>query len=270
MRMVVACLACAALVPGCRNSPATQGPQAADGASVEFAEPLRLGPELPPASSGLELHVVYPFIAAHAAGVSGATGAPESASFSSFEVVEGSHAGKVLVLTQRALAEPGRYELVRSLQGREQPLERRVQRLEPDGTLMLEDMKNVERGVIVEFDPDPVTMPPRLEAGVPIAGTQKMRLPLISNPRKLRERGEGEMTLIYTGDQTVRSVFGEVRAARILEVYTSRLKNATAVRTIERWYAHPHGLIAERWEEVVTILGGVVVERSRHAMRRLQ
>lgn len=256
MRQLLAILLTATLVAcGCAARH-----DSAPSASPAAADPLGRGDERPPSPGGLALASVFPFIASDASD-------PPASFVARFEVVEGKHAGKTLLLTQQRLLGAPRWSVVRQIEGDATPIERRVQELREGPSLYLVEFWNDERGVRVVFDPDPLTMPATLEPGATASSEQKMTLPTIANPKRIRERGTGRMDLTYIADQTITTPAGTFDAARTREVYTSKLKNATATRTIDRWHAPGVGLVAERWEETVTILGGITAERSVHAMR---
>ncbi|MDX2113999.1 MAG: hypothetical protein SFZ24_00075 [Planctomycetota bacterium] len=183
-----------------------------------------------------------------------------------FLVLEGAHAGKVMVQTREPGPEPGSWRLTRSIVDADEPQEQRLQQLDAaTGDLVLAQQLNFERGVIVELAPFPVTVPATLTPGAALEREMSIRLPLIDNPRRLREKGTATSQMSYTADQRVSTPAGSFDARLLREVFTSRLNMATAVRTIERWLAPDAAIVAERWNEEVTVFG-VVVERSRQTI----
>lgn len=243
---------------GCAGSSGGKAVPAEDAAS----DLLGRGAERPASADGFPVEQVFPYFFEEATGEQGS-----HAMVSRFDVVEGPRAGKVLEVRQQHIPGTRRWSVVRMVDGETAPLERRVQEVRDGPAVYLVEFWNDERGVRVVFEPDPLTMPAVLAAGQMVSEEQKMTLPTIKDPKKIRERGTGRMELTYVGNQMVTTPVGTFECAKTREVYTSKLKNATAVRTMDRWYAAEIGLVAERWEETVTILGGVVVERTVHAMR---
>lgn len=188
---------------------------------------------------------------------------------SRFEIVEGPHAGKRMIVSRRDGETPGNWTITREIEGRVQPLEKGVYRIDPgDGSLIMPRLLNYERGVRVEMDPPGLTFPARLEPGESVARESRMRLPLLGNPSRLREQGTGRSQVSLIGAQRVRTRAGTFDALHLREVFESRFSSATAVRTIDRWFAPNAGLIAETWSEEVRALG-IVIERSRQAILAL-
>jgi hypothetical protein len=247
---------------GCAGSRGGAEPRAEDAAT----DPLGRGEERPASAEGLAVERVFPFIMSESAQAS----ASGQTMIAVYDVVEGQHSGEMLEVWSKREGDAQRWWVERRIAsegGKGRRLERRVQEVREGPAVYLVEFWNDERGVRVVFEPDPLTMPAVLVAGETVSTEQKMTLPTIQNPKKIRERGTGRMELTYVGDQMMVTPFGTLECAKTREVYTSKLKNATAVRTMDRWYAAEIGLVAERWEETVTILGGVVVERTVHAMR---
>lgn len=185
-----------------------------------------------------------------------------------FEVLEGPATGGVMIQTRRAAPEPGAWTLTRQFENQENAQEERHLRLDESGSLIMSEMLNFERGVRVEMEPPGLAVPSRLEPGGTVERASKLRLPLIDNPKRLREKGTGRAEIAYLDEQRVQTRAGVFDAMHLQEVFTSRFSAASAVRTIDRWYAPGNSLVAERWVEEVTVLG-VVIERSRQAIRAL-
>lgn len=257
-----------ALVPlaGCARSDRASSDRAGDPGSPGVTAPADLlgrGPEAPPRETGITLQTVWPFIWASSQGQI----PRDQVLVRRFDIVEGKHEGRVMLVTQRAADVPNAWRVERSLEGDGTMIERRVQRLSDEPALYMAEFWNDERGVRMVCEPDPLTTPAVLVPGTPATNRVKMTLPTIANARRIRERGTGEMTLEYVGDQIIETAGRRFECQKTREVFVSKLKNATATRTIERWYAPDEGLVAERWEEVVTILGGITAERSVFAMK---
>lgn len=186
-----------------------------------------------------------------------------------FEIVEGPDAGAILIESRRPGPTDRSWLVSRRLEDEAGPREERLLVLDADdGPLVMPSMLNFVRGVRVEMDPPTIVLPALIDPAQPITRELRMRLPLLANPRRLRDRGIGTSELTYPHDQRVRTPAGIFNARLLREVFTSRLGTATAVRATDRWFAPGVGLIAERWVEDVRVLG-VVVERSRQAIRIL-
>ncbi len=193
----------------------------------------------------------------------------ESEWTAAYEILEGANAGGILLQTRRPGLEPGTWTTTRRVRGEAEALEERFQTIDPaDGSLVLAHSLNFERGVRVEMTPAPVAVPARIEPGQTLSREMRIRLPLLDNPKRLREKGSALSEMTYLDDQRVNTAAGRFDAAHLREVFTSRFAAATAVRTIDRWFARGGGLVAERWVEEVRVLG-VVVERTRFAIRVL-
>ncbi len=187
-----------------------------------------------------------------------------------YDIIEGKHAGAVLVEeVRRKSPDVEAWTVTRRVKTKKEPLEEATFERREDGGIVLTGSVNHDRGVIVEMDPRPVTIPASLEPGAMHKQEMKMRLPLISRPSRLRDKGTGTMELTYVDDQAVRLGGGgeRITARHTREVFTSKLGKATAVRTIDRWFAPGHGLVAERWTEEVRLFGGMPIESSVFAIR---
>lgn len=228
---------------------------------------LSLEPARPPKTAATIQELLPWTRPGHAAPVSFEIESPPGEFVTAYEVIEGEHSGGILLEARREGPDPGTWIITRRIEGQEKPLEERHQALDAaDGSLVLPYSLNFERGVRVEMDPPPFTVPARLEPGETLSREMRIRLPLIENPRRLREKGTALSEFTYVDDQRVRTDVGTFDARHLREVFTSRFAAANAVRTIDRWYSPGRGLVAERWHEEVTVLG-VVIERTNFAMR---
>lgn len=186
-----------------------------------------------------------------------------------YEILEGPNSGGVMLVTRAKGLTPTSWLITRRIEGDADALEERAQALDPaDGSLVLSHSLNIERGVRVEMNPAPVTVPARIEPGQTLSREMRIRLPLLDNPKRLREKGTAISEITYVGDQRIRTADGAYETKHLREVFTSRFAAATAVRTTDRWFAPGKGLVAERWSEEVSVLG-VVIERTKFAMRIL-
>ena len=112
-------------------------------------------------------------------------------------------------------------------------------------------------------------MLPTLRAGEPTTSTFSMRVPTIDDPTRLRAEGTGSISVELIGTQPIRTVGGRVDAIVVRELFKTDLNVSKSTRETRRWYAPDGGLLLERWEETVRVLG-IVVERSARTIRRLQ
>jgi len=176
-----------------------------------------------------------------------------------FRITRGEHAGERLTLVTTRTGERG--ELARALGD---GTELSVQRFEitAGGAVMERAFRNIERGVIVELEPDLRLWP--------IGGTsQKMdiRLPRLSDPGTIRERGTATNVATVESLDRVSTPAGTFEAVRVRIVFESDLTAADAERITERWYSAEHGLVAERWDETVRAFG-IPIEQSKRTIVR--
>lgn len=184
-----------------------------------------------------------------------------------YEVTEGAHKGAVLRESRRPGPTPASWLITRHIEGEAKAQEERLQKLdESSGSLLLPSTKNFERNVAVLFDPPALTAPAILGAGETVRTEFKMRLPILDKPSKLREKGTGRSEITSVSEQRIRTGAGEFDAVLVREVFTSDFSKASAVRTIDRWYAPGVGLVAERWHEEVKAFG-IPIESSSQAIR---
>lgn len=180
-----------------------------------------------------------------------------------WRVIEGEHAGGFILESWRE--GNGSFTMTRRLEADATLLDEQTYRLEESKGLVLERSINHERGVVVEFTPRMRAMPAALAAGTPDVQTLRLRLPLIENPKRLREQGTTKRELTLLGTQPIRLGTRELSAWRIREVVTNNLGAARAVRTTDRWLTSELGSVAEHYEEEVKALG-ITVEKSRRVM----
>lgn len=197
------------------------------------------------------------------------TETPEGEFVTAYEILEGPNTGGVMLQVRAPGLTPTSWFITRRVEGDGVSLEERAQTIDPSGdSLVLSYSLNFERGVRVDMDPAPITVPARIEPGETLTREMRIRLPLLDNPKRLREKGTAISEITYLDDQRIRTADGTFDTKHFREVFTSRFAAATAVRTTDRWFAPGKGLIAERWSEAVSVLG-VVIERTKFAMRIL-
>ncbi len=180
-----------------------------------------------------------------------------------WRVIEGEHAGGFILESWRE--ENGTFTMTRRLESETTLLEEQTYRLEESKGLVLERSINHERGVIAEFTPRMLVLPNSLSTGNADVQTLRLRLPLIENPKRLREQGTTKRELTLLGTRSIRLGARELRAWRVREVVTNTLGAARAVRTTDRWLTAELGSVAEQYEEEVKALG-FTVEKTRRVM----
>lgn len=185
-----------------------------------------------------------------------------------FAIVDGQDKGNVLRSERRPAQPQGAWRIATFLASESDVtgstlIQEQTIALNTQGAAQIMASIDNAEDVIVEFDPHMLAMPGELVQATQFSQKSKMRLPLIENPERTREKGRGTKTLELVGMQTVRSRAGAFECAHVREVFTSDLSLATAVRTTDHWYAPGVGLIARRWEEKVTALGLTVKQRAQ-------
>ncbi len=160
--------------------------------------------------------------------------------------------------------------LVRDERGGE-PLVENLYQLSPKGDVVL--IKSTDHGerVITWFSPPLVVMPKELKPDVPFKQKLKIQVFPIHDPDTMKDQGEATQELrldvqqvIATGDEKPTST------VRVRAVFTVDLSAADVVKTTEQWFEtgeDPAGLVAERSEEVVKVLGLAVRTTRRFLVR---
>lgn len=137
-----------------------------------------------------------------------------------------------------------------------------------DGALVQTQLIKPGRGLIVETFPPPIVMPPRMRAGEPVVSEMSMRLPFINNPNRVRAQGTARKELELIGTQWIVYAGAEHLAIVVHEDFRTNLGPATSHRVSDRWYVPGIGLVLERWEERVKVLG-IPIEHTTQALRRM-
>lgn len=229
-----------------------------------------IGAESAP-SSVLTVRDAYPFVGLQddepvpGVEVPGADGAL----ISRWEVLAGEHSGRV-IRAERTPDGPRTWRVRSVIEETGEVLEVRVLRFdESTGSLVLLDTEQTDRGVRVVMRPEPNSMPAELPAAETVTQEMSLRMPYLKDPRRLRTEGRGVMTLEYDADQTVTVNGKALEARRVREVFTTNVTAAKAVRTINRWFVPGLGMVAERWDEEVRVLG-LTSERTERTVRLLK
>ena len=100
----------------------------------------------------------------------------------------------------------------------------------------------------------------------PVDGREQsftIRLPRVSNPKSIREKGTATATMTVESIDTVETPAGTFQAVRVRIDFRSDLSAANAHRVTERWYTKEHGLIAEQFRETVKAFGLTVEQNER-------
>ena len=176
-----------------------------------------------------------------------------------FQITRGQHAGDRLTLSVTRDGSTG--TITRTLGDGTKLSEQRFE-ITNDGTVIERAFQNHERDVIVELEPDLRLWPVK-------GRTQKLdfRLPKLSDPDSIKERGTATNTATIESLDTVTTPAGTFEAIRVRIVFESDLTAADAKRITERWYTRDHGLIAERWDETVKAFGIPIEQSSRTIVR---
>lgn len=182
-----------------------------------------------------------------------------------YRIIEGDDAGRVLIRQVRPDSGPARWRITDTLGNEPKPIEERIVSLADDGALILEEHRDYSHGVIVEFTPKLVHLPSELAPGEPFRQVMQLRLPLISKPNRLREKGVSRREVTLVGESELLLEGKPVRALHVRETIENDLGAARSTRMTDRWYSEDEGLIAERYEEAVKALG-LISTRTTRAM----
>lgn len=142
---------------------------------------------------------------------------------------------------------------------------RRLERTE-DGAILLRSISNEDRGMITEFNPPLMEFPAELQPGSPTTHRVAMRVVSAKSKRE-RERGEGSIEITLEGNQQIKVNGRSLNAVKVRIVFHADLKAAAIVRTTDRWYVPGTGVVRERYEETVKILGVTSEETGQELMR---
>lgn len=153
--------------------------------------------------------------------------------------------------------------------GASRPLSEQLVAIQPDGRYTTPRMRNIDRSRITRFDPPMTIMPAELASDEPFEESFGVQVSRMNNPDRIEQRGTGDSTITYRGIQHITTPAGDFEAHLIRTEFTTEFGVASARRITDRWYAEGIGLIAESFEEQITVLG-LNAETRRRSMRRLE
>jgi hypothetical protein len=157
--------------------------------------------------------------------------------------------------------------MVFAIEGEERFRWRRAIARDDEGRWLLHRFDDGDRWWRTEFTPPSVILDAGATPGAPIERGLAIRVSPLHEPEKTSHKGRGTFTMEIVGRQRVRGPAGPVDAIVVRTTLDSRFGVASATSETETWLAHPEGLIAERSEEVIRVLG-IETERKRWMYRR--
>lgn len=187
-----------------------------------------------------------------------------------FEIVDGEHQGQRRRLTVRA--EGSAIILESTLEGDERAESVERMRISERGDLVSERSVTRDREVITEFVPPLLLFPATLDPSAPAHASNAFIVHPIQDPERVKQRGDAKVTISMVGIERVSLEGGVVEAARVRSVLTIDFGVAAVERTTDQWFALRdgsagiRGLVAERYDEVIKVLG-VQTERRTGTMR---
>ncbi len=184
-----------------------------------------------------------------------------------FEVVEGEDEG-----SRRRMEvsnESGTLRITTTLAGEDRPRSAERMRVGTGGDLVSERSVTRDRDVITEFDPPLLVFPARLEPGTPARGTNRFIVHPLSDPERVKQRGNATVEITLVGREAVSLPDAVVQALRVRTRLEVDFGAAEVERTTDQWLMPGAGLIAERYDETIRVLG-VPTERRHGTMRAVR
>ena len=123
-----------------------------------------------------------------------------------------------------------------------------------DGSVVLDRLENIERGVIVKLNPPVAVLPARLEPNRPVRHDVRMTVYDRGNPSQVKSSGKAVITVRYDADQTLSTPAGRFDCHRIRLTWDADFGFGTTASTTTCYYAEGVGLIAEDYDAQTTIL----------------
>lgn len=186
-----------------------------------------------------------------------------------FSVDADADAAVTLALIAPNEADPADFLVRETRTGAPRPLSEQLVKVQPDGRYTTPRMRNIDRDRITHFDPPMTIMPARLSSDAPHEERFRVTITRLNNPDRVEQRGAGASTITYRGIQHITTPAGDFEAHLIRSEFTTEFGSARARRITDRWYAEGIGLVAESFEEQITVLG-LNAETRRRSMRRLE
>ncbi len=136
----------------------------------------------------------------------------------------------------------------------ESGLETMLWSVSADGAVLLHAVDSHPDGATSLFDPPLLLAPIALAAGTEVSVESRMKIVGIANPDWQRDKGVGSRTVRYDHDEQI-AWRGVSRRAKVVEVhFVAALGSAKADKTSTLWVVPGEGIVAERWQEKITIL----------------
>lgn len=135
-------------------------------------------------------------------------------------------------------------------------LGQRIEKLEAgeDGSLMLRELDNIEKGVIIRFNPPVMVVPARLEPGKPVTTTARMTILERADPTNVRSSGKMKVTVVYDATQTLNTPAGRFDCHRVRLNWDADFGFGSTHSAITCYYNEKVGLVAEDYQSRTTIL----------------
>jgi hypothetical protein len=137
-----------------------------------------------------------------------------------------------------------------------------------DGSVLLHAVDSLPDRTTSLFEPALLIAPPKLEAGEERSSNSAMRAVLTATPARERDRGNGERSIRYDRDELLHWRGATHRAKVAVVRFVADLGSARAERVTEIWVIPGEGVVAERWNETLTILRVFDKRSMQFAARR--
>lgn len=124
-----------------------------------------------------------------------------------------------------------------------------------DGAVVMDKTREEADEVVTEFSPALVAMPVVLRAGAGETQSFKMIVRPGRDLSRIQTQGPATHEIRYEADETVRVPAGRFECRKVVAVLRATLGQAKVENTTESWHAPGVGIVAERHNERVTVLG---------------
>ena len=137
-----------------------------------------------------------------------------------------------------------------------------------DGSVYLHAVDSHPDNARSLFDPPLLLAPSTLAAIDEVKVNSAMLVVTLPAATAERASGTGSRTVRYVGDETI-SVDGKPRVAKVVEIeFIAELTTARVVRQSTLWVLPGEGVVAEEWNETLTILK-LFPSKSRQTSTRI-
>jgi len=141
------------------------------------------------------------------------------------------------------------------------PRSEREMLIDADGSLTMARVVDRPHSVITVFDPPVLVIPARINSGATVRQDCRVTVYELKDPKRVKTRGDAAVEARYNGVEA-----GSPDKLRVLTTTLDlNLTAARSRRTTTRWFHPDHGLLRERFEEQVRVLG-VIIESSGQTM----